>query len=259
MDNLEDDTRPSSFFKTRTRRWKTDAIDAGDLAYRVRAVLDFMESKNIDLPILLWAISWNNAELIADARVRFHRTTLMVSDELPDILSKWANPPRVHGRGLRTQAGKEAIQTLAFQLVSQVIEKEVENMVECMRRSPDDVSEDSLLTTNWEVMIREAKEAAPFLWNTLRMVSYMQRQDTRNTMKTPDFVSVLIIFKYSRINLFHRQSSPLCPSYASLAHIMLAGSSSFTLSILRVAAWLERVLTPFMPLESRWDPRPHMR
>ena len=48
-----------------------------------------MEELRINLPILLWVISWNVEDLISDPSVKFAQTTLMVSKELPTILSRW--------------------------------------------------------------------------------------------------------------------------------------------------------------------------
>jgi hypothetical protein len=56
------------------------SFDNQSLSERVHLVLDFMKSVNINLPILLWAISWNVPELISDAKVSAERTALMVSE-----------------------------------------------------------------------------------------------------------------------------------------------------------------------------------
>jgi hypothetical protein len=45
-----------------------------------------MDRLHLNLPLLLWAISWNVPSLTANNRIRFARTALMVSDELPAIL-----------------------------------------------------------------------------------------------------------------------------------------------------------------------------
>ena len=41
------------------------SFDNQSLSERVNLVLDFMKSANINLPILLWAISWNIPDLIS--------------------------------------------------------------------------------------------------------------------------------------------------------------------------------------------------
>ena len=57
------------------------SFDNQSLSERVRQVLDFMKSVNINFPILLWAISWNIPEPIPDPKVSAERTALMLSDE----------------------------------------------------------------------------------------------------------------------------------------------------------------------------------
>jgi hypothetical protein len=48
-----------------------------------------MKSVNLNLPLLLWAISWNVPELVSDPRVAAETTALMVSEELPGLLAHW--------------------------------------------------------------------------------------------------------------------------------------------------------------------------
>ena len=58
-------------------------LDDQTLAAHVRSILDFMKSVNINLPILLWAISWNIPELISDLKVSAERTAFDTSLCLP--------------------------------------------------------------------------------------------------------------------------------------------------------------------------------
>ena len=51
-------------------------FDNQSLSERVRQVLDFMKSVDINLPILLWAISWNIPELISDPKVSADHDTV---------------------------------------------------------------------------------------------------------------------------------------------------------------------------------------
>jgi hypothetical protein len=57
-----------------------------------------MKSLDINLPILLWAISWNVPELTSDFNVAAERTALMVSEELSMGMSflKTIIPDRYH-------------------------------------------------------------------------------------------------------------------------------------------------------------------
>jgi hypothetical protein len=65
-------------------------------------VLDYMESLQLNLSILLWALCWNEAhpDLVSNSKARFARTVLTTSELLPGILRLWHHPPCAHSRGL---------------------------------------------------------------------------------------------------------------------------------------------------------------
>src|SRR5258705_337635 len=52
-----------------------------------------MDQQGINLPILLDAISWGDADCIQDTKIRYERSALMNSRELPVILHCWWKPP----------------------------------------------------------------------------------------------------------------------------------------------------------------------
>ena len=57
-----------------------------DLYTHAMAVLDCIEEQGLNLVIFLWAISWNNLQLVKNATAWCARTALMNSEELPEIL-----------------------------------------------------------------------------------------------------------------------------------------------------------------------------
>jgi hypothetical protein len=62
-----------------------------DLASKAKEVLSCMKQQKINLPILLDALSWGDA----DPEIQYYaRTSIMVSDELPGILRRWYKPPQ---------------------------------------------------------------------------------------------------------------------------------------------------------------------
>jgi hypothetical protein len=69
----------------------------GSLVEKVVKVLDGMEDLGINLTIFLDALSWGDAACISNATVRYARTGLMKSKELPLILHRWWKPPRAAG------------------------------------------------------------------------------------------------------------------------------------------------------------------
>ena len=117
------------------------------LSERVYLVLDFMKSVNINLPILLWAITWNIPELISDPKVSAERTALMVSEELPGILAHWRHPPRKHNSGIRTRAAFVAMNKFKLDMV----ENEMDTLDEVFKSPQDELSEESLLSIKWVI------------------------------------------------------------------------------------------------------------
>lgn len=52
-----------------------------------------MEATGINLPIYLDALSWGHAKCTKDPSIRYQRSALMHSRELPGILERWRKPP----------------------------------------------------------------------------------------------------------------------------------------------------------------------
>ena len=58
----------------------------GNLKDTVKKGLFVFDSLGINLPIFLDALSWGDSECITDAKIRYERSTLVNSKELPGIL-----------------------------------------------------------------------------------------------------------------------------------------------------------------------------
>jgi hypothetical protein len=99
------DSTPDSPYTMRTKNWRS----LPNRAERILSVLEFMKQQQVDLPLLLWSISWNDPVLNSNTMVHWERTALLASRELPRILRSWYNPPKAHGSGKKTCAGRAAI------------------------------------------------------------------------------------------------------------------------------------------------------
>ena len=173
----------------RTRNWMKFLQDDGLLVERVLLVLHYMESQQVDLAILIWAISWNVSELITNPTVRFMRTSLMVSDELPLILARWHKPPRTHGSGTRTKAGCKVMDAWALDTVFETVDHEMDALKPIMDSPQQHLSEESLLGIKWQDVIQDVKASAPTTWSLFRRIAYTPKQDSRNKTKNPDPVT----------------------------------------------------------------------
>jgi hypothetical protein len=134
--------------------------NSGDITGRVLKILELMEQLHVNLPIFLWAISWNVPELVSNGQVRFARATLMLSDELPGILAHWHRPPRSHGTGIRTKAAQKAMNDWALETLCDALDDEMSTLAGAMELPQEDLSEEALL----DIRIREMISEVQIIW-----------------------------------------------------------------------------------------------
>jgi hypothetical protein len=125
-----------------------------------------MRTNNVTLSTLLWAISWNVEELNSNQRVVFERTSLLVSDELPQILRNWYKPPRRHTAGIRTRGAKESLFKWAMETVSDSVNLEMNALKQHLRLPPSEVTDD-LVEIKLGDLVNTVSSAAPVLWKLL--------------------------------------------------------------------------------------------
>lgn len=164
-----------------------------DVHKRVLIVLHQMELQGLNLPIFLDALSWGTPECTTDPSIRYARSTLLHSKELPDILLRWWKPPRSRGSHKpRARGAKDAIEKVARLCLIDVHERELATVALFLK-----TQEDKLLTELAQVDIHEItrrmQEHAPNLWAFLYRTAYTPKQENRNTMKCPDMVRVFFL------------------------------------------------------------------
>ena len=89
-------------------------LNSGLLMEQVISVLEYLKSIDINLAILIWVINWNVEVLIIHKFVVFERMSLMLSEELPQILRNWLRPPRQHSAGVYAKAACRALNEWAI-------------------------------------------------------------------------------------------------------------------------------------------------
>ena len=177
-----------------TERCRQFLEATGDISDRVLQVLELMDELHLNLPVFLWAISWNVPELTSNPVVRFARTALMVSDELPGILAHWHRPPRFHGQGIRTKAANKALNGWALDAIYGTLDDELAMLKPIMSLPPGDLSEETLLSISLKEMIPEVKSTAPTLWQLFRYTLRTPRQAEHNKYKDPNAVQFDAIY-----------------------------------------------------------------
>jgi hypothetical protein len=100
-----------------------------NIALIVWAILGTMDSYGIDLPIFLDALSWGDPECIQNAKIRYERSTLMNSAELPGILRRWWKPPRpVRSRNRRPKGARSAMEHFALECTQVTLDEELQGL-----------------------------------------------------------------------------------------------------------------------------------
>ncbi|KIK79099.1 hypothetical protein PAXRUDRAFT_162190, partial [Paxillus rubicundulus Ve08.2h10] len=117
----------------------------GNVAVKVLTVLSSMDSVGLNLPLFLDFLSWGDQECVINAKIRYARTALMVSAELPGILECWRNLPWAPGStDTCSKAAQPVIEEFALSCIAQVVEKELQGVGESM--CPADKVSDTGLT-----------------------------------------------------------------------------------------------------------------
>ena len=87
---------------------------------KVLKILYTMNIEGMNLPIFLQLLCWGDDACINDAKIRYERTGLMVSEELPHILAAMREPPRSstsQSHASRPAGASKALNKLAVETI----------------------------------------------------------------------------------------------------------------------------------------------
>ncbi|KAJ7905795.1 hypothetical protein B0H14DRAFT_3103084 [Mycena olivaceomarginata] len=161
------------------------------LASKIKATLTVMDGLGINLPILLDGLSWGDPGCNLDAKIRYERSALLNSTELPGILHRW-----------RPKGAKDIMQDFAVNCSLQVLELELESLADLFKSPAGlDVTEEELTGVSLPKMITEVKKNAPNLWQVLTHLARSPTQLERISFSQDEFCIILIviaIFEYTR-------------------------------------------------------------
>jgi len=185
----EDDTKPSIHYLN--NQALRSNLRGKNLAEPIRKVLTYMDALGINVPIFLDGLSWGSTDCTMDAKIRYARSALMNSEELPGILRRWWKPPRPEGSKKRRPKGaRQVIQAFVAECMQDTLDRELEAVAPSLL-SPvgEDIREEFLTSLVFEGMIENMKASAPTVWKLLYALAYTPYQQMRNTEKNPDKVS----------------------------------------------------------------------
>ncbi|OAX38128.1 hypothetical protein K503DRAFT_183291 [Rhizopogon vinicolor AM-OR11-026] len=128
-----------------------------------------MDDVGLNLPIFLDLVGWGDPDCITNAKIRYERTALMVSEGLPSILRRWHKPPGTSGsKDVRAQGGSHALGEFSFECMVQAVEDELETVQDIMQYPDDALSADGLTSLFIEDMILKLSTpgfgGTPTLW-----------------------------------------------------------------------------------------------
>lgn len=167
-------------------------LDEKDLVVKVIQILRFMDSIGMNIPIFLDALSWGDNSCTQNAKVRYERSALLNSRELPSIIRRWLKPPRAPGsKKKRARGAAPAIKEVMLECIGEVIDKELEVLGPHLK-SPagDDVRAETLTSTGFEGMQRDVEMFAPSCLRLLGKMATTASQERRNKEKNPAKVRV---------------------------------------------------------------------
>jgi hypothetical protein len=161
-----------------------------EITEKCRNVLNYMKTQALDLTTFLYYISWTIPETTTDSTIKFARTALMWSEELPEILENWYCPSREHGRGIRTQAGRQAMDRWAIDAVKRRMNREMRSIKHLFISPQGNLSEENLLSIDIAELCLAVQFHAPTVWSIFHSATQTPQQEAKNTFKNTDLVCV---------------------------------------------------------------------
>lgn len=144
------------------------ALAGQNLCPKVLKVLETMDQEGIDLPLFLDAPSWGDAECISNAKVRYARTGLLGSLQLPRILKRWHNPPcDKQNKGQRSAGAHETLENFAKDCVANQIKEEMDSAADVFKASGDHIVEEHLMSIHLSELQQQASDRMPTFWSIL--------------------------------------------------------------------------------------------
>ena len=148
--------------------------------------LGYLRRIGLDLAFLLDFVLWGSDGCICDATIRHARTCLTHYKNLTGILNRLWKPPR---NGRRADSATDVVVGWAFSCVRSVLRSEMQTVAHHWHlKCPAAAFSTEDLHVDFHELMQCFKHEPPNLWSTLCSVAWTDKQDERNTMKTPDWV-----------------------------------------------------------------------
>ncbi|KAF8547258.1 hypothetical protein OG21DRAFT_1383575, partial [Imleria badia] len=165
--------------RTHTRRLREHL--GPDKAAKVAAVLAYMNDLGLNLPLFLDLVSWGDPDCVTHPKIRYERSALMVSEELPLVIARWHQPPRsTNSTNVRARGATTVLERFAFNCVGDVIDDELEGIKHVLQCPPEDLSMEELCTLFVEDLILKFSSpgfgGTPRFWSLLLRLAQTDKQ-----------------------------------------------------------------------------------
>ncbi|KAJ2921425.1 hypothetical protein H1R20_g15670, partial [Candolleomyces eurysporus] len=173
----------------------------------VKQTTAVMDATGINLPIYLDAVSWGNKRCTEDASIRYQRSALLHSRELPGILCRWRKPPRSSARMTRPAGATKTLNEFAIATTIDLLTKELKELGPMFSLSAgEDVNSAHLTEMNITSMMDTMKTTSPKLWSLLTGSLSTDRRNKEGIKKSSDKVVFTIISMavYARSHRYNR-------------------------------------------------------
>lgn len=145
------------------------------------------------ISLFLDLVSWGDLDCITHPKIRYERSVLMVTEELPLIIAWWHQPPWfANSMHVRAHGATTLLECFAFNCVGDVIGNELKGIRDVLQCPPEDLSMKELYTLFVEDPI--LKLSSPGFCGTLKLwflllgLVQSNKQQSHNISKVPDMV-----------------------------------------------------------------------
>lgn len=147
---------------------------------KVSAVLQYMTTQKINLPIFLDALSWGHEDCQDDSTISNVRTLLMLSKEL-DILERWWKPPKGRNTVITSQSAMSAFKKVSLQCIADTIDEEMKEAKVFLQNKKGKISAEHLQSVSFDDIIMHMKTLMPMVWFAFTRVA--EKEDKARRLK----------------------------------------------------------------------------
>ncbi|KXN83941.1 hypothetical protein AN958_00792 [Leucoagaricus sp. SymC.cos] len=168
---------------------------------KVEKVLNYMDDVGIKLVDFLDGLSWGTPATTRSAKIQRERTLFLQNPKLVSVLQRWAKPPHnPKKRGPRGASAALAEFTVLdiCQRTSNELEKLATDLSSPSKHGQD-VSEEILLATTFDLLQEKITTKAPTLWHILNyLVMHPRHAPTATSQHNQTTVLLTCMVSYSR-------------------------------------------------------------